>query len=344
MTFLRQAWYAAAWPDEVVPGTPLARTIIGEPVLLWRGTSGTLSALADKCPHRSAPLSLGHQQGDGLRCNYHGLMFDTSGACIENPHGPVLSSLCARSYPLVEKYRMLWIWMGDPEGADPAKIPDYTHIDTPPDTARSKGYMHVAASHKLLEDNILDISHADFMHPNVLGGGSSTRTKQRVEEQPDWLMVEWRPQDEVPLPVFAPLLGDPGTRADMWTEVFWHPNGAMLMHAGATVAGRPEEEGLDTWNAHIMTPETEFTTHYFYCNTREYMVDDAELNAGVAMGFKYTFEHEDRPMIEGQQARIGRADLFDTHPHLLPIDGASTRARRIFDRLLAEEIAATTGR
>lgn len=337
--FLRRQWYAVAWADEVAPGEPLARTLLGEPVLIWRFTDGGIAALADICPHRWAPLNKGQVDDAGVRCGYHGLKFDRTGQCIDNPHGPVLHGMRVRSYPMVERHAMLWIWLAREDAGDPAAIPDLSFVDRSPPTALSKGYMYTAAGHKLLEDNILDLSHADYLHPDTLGGGTITRTRASVEERGDRVFVQWLSLNEQAIPIFRPLLDDPDAPADMWTEVLWHPNGVMTLHTGATAAGGSPGQGIYTWNAHIMTPETERTTHYFYVNTRNYAVDDAEYNASLAVGLRHAFETEDKPMIEAQQRLLGDRELFDLNPRLMQIDSGSTRARRTYDRLLTAERA-----
>jgi phenylpropionate dioxygenase-like ring-hydroxylating dioxygenase large terminal subunit len=76
--FLRNSWYVAAW-DREVSRAPLARMLLGEPVVLYRKADGTPIALEDRCCHRHLPLSRGRVEGDGLRCGYHGLRFDASG-------------------------------------------------------------------------------------------------------------------------------------------------------------------------------------------------------------------------------------------------------------------------
>ena len=81
MAFLRNAWYAAAWDDEL-GDKPLARTMLGEPLVLYRDSAGAPVALSDTCPHRFAPLSLGRRDGDTLQCPYHGLVFGKNGICI----------------------------------------------------------------------------------------------------------------------------------------------------------------------------------------------------------------------------------------------------------------------
>jgi phenylpropionate dioxygenase-like ring-hydroxylating dioxygenase large terminal subunit len=128
MSFLRNTWYVAGLPDEVSE-KPLARTFLDTSVVIYRGESGTLAALDGACPHRFAPLGQGCVVGDAIQCPYHGLRFDQQGACVFMPTGgepPPRAKL--RSYPIVERHHLLWIWMGDAASADPALIPDYAYL------------------------------------------------------------------------------------------------------------------------------------------------------------------------------------------------------------------------
>jgi vanillate O-demethylase monooxygenase subunit len=90
-----------------------------------------------------------------------------------------------------------------------------------------------------------------------------------------------------------------------------------------------------------MTPESAARTHYFYCNSRNYRMDDADFNRMFATGLRAAFEHEDKPMIEAQQRRVGVVDLLDQHPALLGIDAASVRVRRILSQMMIAEAATT---
>lgn len=84
MRFLRNAWYVAAWRDEI--GTALfARRLLDEPLLIYRELSGRMVALADLCPHRFVPLHMGRRHGDAIECAYHGLRFGSNGACGDAP-------------------------------------------------------------------------------------------------------------------------------------------------------------------------------------------------------------------------------------------------------------------
>jgi len=130
--FLRNSWYVAAWNHELIDGRKLARTILERPVVIYRGTSGRVVALDDRCCHRAAPLSMGRIEGDDIRCMYHGMKFEPGGKCIQIPGQDVIPpKLGVRGYPVVERYNLIWIWMGDIEKADPNLIVDYPPLDDP---------------------------------------------------------------------------------------------------------------------------------------------------------------------------------------------------------------------
>jgi phenylpropionate dioxygenase-like ring-hydroxylating dioxygenase large terminal subunit len=341
--FLHQIWYAAWWADELTADKLHPRTIADEPILFWRDDNRQPQAILDRCPHRYAPLSRGKRVQSGIQCGYHGIAFDGSGRCIANPHGAIVSALSVRAFPVAEKHKIIWIWMGIPENADPARIPDLSFADRAPSTAYSRGFLSTAAGHQLIADNILDLTHADYLHATTLGGGSVTRSKARIEEREGaTVFIEWLANNEIALPFFQREMPHPDALTDMWTSVLWHPNGVMTLRFGATPAGRPRTEGIDTWSAHIVTPESARTTHYFYFNTREFRMDDAAYNQQFAAGLRHAFTTEDKPMIEAQQRNLGDADLFDCKPVLLPTDSASTRARRVYTRLLEAEQAGRT--
>ena len=97
------------------------RTILKEPVVFYRQANGEVVALEDRCAHRFAPLSMGHiVGGDRIQCPYHGLEYDKTGACVLQPHGNknIPSRAGVKSYPVTEKHKAIWIWMGDPALAD----------------------------------------------------------------------------------------------------------------------------------------------------------------------------------------------------------------------------------
>ena len=122
--FPLNAWYAAAWSHEIKHELA-ARTVCEKDIVLYRRSDGEIAALEDACWHRLLPLSLGHLRGDEVVCGYHGLVFNAAGRCTYMPAQDTINpSACVRAYPLVERHRLVWVWMGDPALADPARIPD----------------------------------------------------------------------------------------------------------------------------------------------------------------------------------------------------------------------------
>jgi phenylpropionate dioxygenase-like ring-hydroxylating dioxygenase large terminal subunit len=337
MGYIRNCWYVAAWDDEVPAGGVLARTILEQDVLLLRDAKGVASAIRDRCPHRMAPLSRGTIQEGAIVCAYHGLAFDGSGKCVANPHGPIVSSLRVDQWPVHEAHRMLWIWMGDPERADPASIPDMSYLSNTPSTAFSKGYLASFGHYQLYVDNILDLSHTDYLHPTTLGGGSLTRAESRVSEQLDRVIVTWEVENDRASPLLDSLLPVPGQPADVWAEVTWFEPGVMILVNGATPAGQPRDAGVAGRNFHGLTPESATTCHYFFAATRNFRVEDVDFNRMIEEKRFEIFSTEDKPMIEAQQRKIGDKDFWSFKPVLLRTDRAAALVRRRMEKRIAEE-------
>src|SRR6185312_1201805 len=79
----RDHWYPLAWSEDLRPGRVIGREFAGEPIALYRGASGQVFALEDRCAHRQVPLHLGKVEGESLKCGYHGWSYDCAGACID---------------------------------------------------------------------------------------------------------------------------------------------------------------------------------------------------------------------------------------------------------------------
>ena len=130
--FLRNAWYVAGWSGDY--GQELvAQMLLGHRVVLYRKRDGAPVALEDACPHRKLPLSKGNLKDDVIECGYHGLTFDGSGKCVAAPTQPgqIPEGAVVRSYPVVDRYRLLWICMGEPDRANPDDILHIENFDNP---------------------------------------------------------------------------------------------------------------------------------------------------------------------------------------------------------------------
>lgn len=337
MSFLRNAWYVAAWAEELKPGAMLHRRLLDEPVLMFRDSNDRVQALSDRCPHRFAPLHLGTLNGDTIQCRYHGLMFNGRGECVHNPHGEIPRAARVHSYPLVERYSMLWIWMGDSVRADASLIPDFSFQD-PELFFVGKRYLAVQSSYLLEIENIMDLSHIQFLHPTTLGSGDVAKGRYESTQEGGFVWSKRLTDGEVMVDHLCDAMGVPrGVPIDRWMEVRWSAPANMVIFAGAVPSGRPRSDGRDTPTSHCFTPATANTTHYWFSISfpKSMGKDAARMAEEQIEWLKMPFETEDLPMLEAQNRNMQGLESF--RPILLAGDAAGVRARRVLDQLINEE-------
>lgn len=336
MRFVKNAWYVAAWSDEVKEQL-FARKILGEHVLLYRQSNNVAVALSDRCPHRFVALHLGRRCGDVVECAYHGLRFDSSGACVLNPNSDVIPKAARlKKYPLIERDGILWIWMGNVDAADPQKIPEFPCM-TDGCHATVHGYLHGRSNYMLMVDNILDLSHTNYLHKNTLGSDALARVKTQIVEHDDYIdVLRWMPND-YQAPLSALSRGFAGRLSDSWIDTRWHHVSNFDLVMGMTEPGTPRSEGKVAHSLHLITPETETSNHYFWANARDYRVDDEELTQKIGEGFAEAFSNEDKPILECQQEMMEGAEFWSLNPVLLAGDAAAVRVRRRVVALLKLE-------
>lgn len=333
MSFLYNAWYMIGWSDELVDGAMIARTVLNMPIVAFRGRDGdSLHAMEDRCPHRFAPLSRGKLSEDGLQCGYHGLTFDMSGRCVRNVFAKTAPSAArVRTFPIAERPSTIWVWTGDPGKADEKRIPDIGYHGDPA-MRYVKGVTTVKSDYRLLIDNLMDLCHSTFIHPAF--GGLEYMPRFHSEELPDGSIVS-----DYYIADMINIFGADAIPADRIRNrdtIRWI---APSTHILASKAGlRDSDENLiDVPSAHILTPESEKTTHYFWSSgvARASPIPDEELFATL----QQAFDAEDKPMVEAVQQRMGNADLWDLHPVLLPTDASCVRVRRKLAALIEAEHA-----
>lgn len=346
--FLRNAWYVGAWSHEVQGETLLARKLLGDQVVFFRKTSGEVAALRDRCSHRFAPLSIGRHEGDCVRCMYHGLVFDGEGKCTEEPgRSRPAPGLDVRSYPVVERWKQVWIWMGEPALADPALIPDCTFQDSP-EWASIPAYIHYDADYRLILDNLMDFSHLTFVHEKTLGGSHSiAATRPKIEQFEGGVrMTRWYPGE----PDIAPYLR--GFETFRGPVDRWHiyeltvAGNVFNMDSGSAPAGTGAPEGnrvpeaMQFHATQIVTPETERSSHFFWTYAHNFNIHDAELTQKLANRIAEGFV-EDKDMIEAQQKVIDE-DGEDGMGYILADNGLALFRRMLEERLRAEQQPAVT--
>lgn len=161
--------------DSEQPGAGMvSRKICNERIVMFRNSNGSIAAIHDRCPHRFVPLSMGKRVGDSIQCGYHGLRFDGTGACVETPHDDdnQKARACVRSYAAVERHKVIWLWMGDAEQADPELIPAFDFLDDAENYTCCQAYSHIKGNYQLIADNLLDLSHIHYLHPGIHEGSN----------------------------------------------------------------------------------------------------------------------------------------------------------------------------
>ena len=333
---LKSHWYVTAWAHEVTRAL-FPRRLLGEPVVLYRTMAGQVVALEDRCLHRRAPLSLGRVLGDEVECGYHGLRFAPSGECtlvpgqdrvprVSGPDGRPRPA-CIRSYQVVERHGFVWIWMGDAVPGVPAAIPDY-HWHTDPGWESDYFYVNPQANYKLAIDNLLDLSHATFLHRGNVGSTALVEQAPETLITDDSVEVRRRLRDVENSATFAALMGLP--RVDNFRGTVFQPPGDIRIY---TIYEPPAN--VDPAQQRVfqvltpVTPETETAHHQFLTHCRNFpageMRDRFVNDLRIAMS-------EDQAMLESQQRSLenDRPDL----PILnLGTDKGPLAARRILDRL-----------
>ena len=330
-------WWVAAFSGEVGEA-PLGRWLLDTPVMLYRKADGQAVALEDRCPHRSAPLSLGCRRGDAIECGYHGFTFDADGRCIRVPSMKVVpSAIRVATYPVIESYPFVWVYLGDPSVMADVPAPPVLEWASDEGFSVVQGRMDIAANYMLLKENVLDLTHFGYVHaatfkitdwvdpPEVTTTDATVSYRQKFVSSP------------LP-PLFAEALGlPPGTKFNR--ENYGSFLSPALQVAAVDFADPDAPAGAVAGRfriSHATTPIDATHMHYFWVLGRDHgrtpeLID--KLEAVTKIGFA-----EDERIIEAVQQVMSR----DKRPGAgretsVKADKAGIQARRIVERWMALE-------
>src|SRR5262245_59488172 len=285
---LRGYWYAVAQSRDVMPG-PLAVTVLGEPLVLWRMANGALTAARDRCPHREAPLSLGQVVESGLQCPYHGWTFGASGACVRIPSAPAERAVppAARltTVHATERYGLAWVCLDAPV-ADISNMPydseaRFRRINTAVEIWR--------ASATRMADNFMDIAHVPWVHTGTFGQAQHTEVSPLTLEQLDDTFYGYRYTIDANNPEAATVTS--GSQASVVTR--WMTTGFVLPFTICSTIRYAT--GLEHILLLLTTPIDDVTS-YFTCVV--WRNDDFSVPADEVVAFDRRIGMEDRAMLE----------------------------------------------
>ncbi|MDB5997380.1 MAG: vanA [Pseudomonas sp.] len=334
-SFPLDQWYVGGFAWEL-SDRPLARTLLNQPLVLFRMASGEVTALEDRCCHRALPLSLGTLEGEGLRCGYHGLLFGSDGQCLEIPgQAKIPGKAKVRSFSVRERDQILWVWFGRDDHSAPASEPPAYPIHSCGDYRFAGDVYHYNAPWQLIHDNLLDLSHLGYVHLHTIGGDASIHMNAQMQVSGDEAsvrVVRYMLNSEPP-PTYSAAYPFKA-RIDRWQEIEFNLSHLKIftgaVDAGSEPVDDPRRGGFHMRGFHGITPETDTTCHYFWTMATNPVADPEATTRKVIEQTRLTFD-EDKLIIEAQfanQQRFGERPMVDIH-----VDAGPNRARRIVERL-----------
>ncbi|MNM35822.1 Toluene-4-sulfonate monooxygenase system iron-sulfur subunit TsaM1 [compost metagenome] len=336
--FLRNAWYAAAWDTEVKQALH-ATILLGEAIVLYRKADGAVVALEDACPHRKLPLSMGRLQGDVVECGYHGLTFDSAGACVKAACvSRIPQAAKVRSYPVEERYGLVWLWMGDPALVDPAKLLHIAEWDDPNWGLNRGDSMTIDCNYLYMTDNLLDPSHVAWVHQSTFGTSAcESQPLQTVEKDDGVVVSRWLYDIEV-APFYQQYLKFQGRCDRLQYYEVRYPAHAIIKgvhtpagHGGDAAPVHEKAFLMDSYN--FMTPVDENRTRYYWFQLRNFDADSESVSRQFAADVRRAFE-EDRVILAAVHAGMKNRQTANID---LAIDSGPLRFRRAMERLIREE-------
>jgi phenylpropionate dioxygenase-like ring-hydroxylating dioxygenase large terminal subunit len=336
--FVRNHWYVAAWGSEI-GAKPLGRRLLGEPVVLFRQADNRIAALIDRCPHRLVPLSMGVCVDGRIRCGYHGMEFDGSGQCVHIPgQQRIPPKAQAQSFPVIERYGLIWIWMGDRELADPSHVPGIArHGETGWDRLEG-GYQYHPSNYRNIIENLMDPAHTTFVHANTIGNPLAGDKPVTTEKTDDYILAYRWVENTKPTPFDQKRLNVGDIAVDRGQFFYFYVPSTSRVETIVVPAGTPRTEaglctGLRTYSYKFLTPESESATHFFWLHIRNYLPGH-EAGKKLRASLEQTFAEDlvIETAMQRSQEETGVRQFV-----ALEIDRAPLMALRMLDRLIDAE-------
>ena len=336
--FLTNCWYIAAWSRDIEHALTV-RKILNQTLVFYRQKDGSVVALEDACPHRKLPLSKGRLLGDVVECGYHGLQFDCSGNCVLAPtQERIPPTAKVRKFPVVEKWGFVWIWMGEVDQADEAKIFNIENFDNPLWGMTEGGTLNIQCHYLWLTDNLLDPSHVAWVHQTSFAAPGTEGVKLQQQTFDDGVVVSRWIYDQPLPPYYAPLVKFDGNCDRLQHYEVRAPsvciNRSIFTPAGS--GGNPEklpDEAYVMVSYNFMTPIDENSTTYYWLQCYNTEPDNAEIGKQINDGAIGAF-NEDREILEA--VHIGMKNAVSPNINL-GLDAGSLHFRRMLAKAIAAE-------
>ena len=339
--FLENAWYVAA-PSAEIDASLQSLVLLGESLLFYRDSQGQVVALENACPHRKMPLSMGKRVGDAVQCGYHGLTFDAGGRCINAPtQDKIPSNAYVRSYPVIEKYKLVWVWMGDPQLADESQLLQVDDYGDPDWGLTDGGVLECHCHYLYLLDNLLDPSHVAWVHESSFASDGTEDVPLVIEDTASGVLVSRWIKDIDPPLYYAEMLPFSGKvdRLQYYEAVVPSVAVNMSTYAPAGLGGDSNnlpDNAYRMRSYHFITPIDAHSTRYHWFQHYNSNPQDEAVRQQLNDGARGAFE-EDRIVLEAVDRGMNekrRANLD------LQLDIGARKFRKKLEALIKAEKAA----
>ena len=342
--YLENAWYVAA-QSEKITNELRALKILDEDLVFYRDSKGGVVALEDACPHRKMPLSMGKRVGDAIQCGYHGLTFDACGQCINAPtQDKIPSNAFVRSYPVIEKYNLVWIWMGTPELADESSLLQVADYDNENWGLTDGGMLECQCHYLYLLDNLLDPSHVAWVHQTSFASAGTEDVPLSIESSDSGVLVSRWINNIDPPPYYADMLPFSGKvdRLQYYEAVIPSIAINMSTYAPAGFGGDSDNLPNDSYRMrsyHFITPIDAHSSRYHWFQHYNTNIDDESVRQTLNEGARGAFE-EDRVVLEAVNNGMNKKK----RPNLdLQLDIGSRQFRKKLSQLIKTEKESIVG-
>lgn len=296
---LAKHWYPIAYSDEVVD-KPLARTLLDQPLIVYRTTGRQVVVARDLCIHRGVPLRLGWQEGDELVCAYHGFRYGADGRCTKvpaQPDLPVPRKLCLETYATVERGGLIWTCL-TPDPAQPASIPEWPELVDPAFRMLHDPPVEWEVSAGRQLENFIDVGHFSWIHTGTFGNREMPEVAQyEVVRTPTGFHVEY---PYLAANTQASALGDAPT-IERWMTYDLH-----LPFACRLTIDYGEGRRHCIFDA--PTPVSRRKTRIFFFIARNF---DHHIPARQLLDWENSILAEDKPIVESQRPEELPVDLSE---------------------------------
>jgi vanillate O-demethylase monooxygenase subunit len=202
-------------------------------------------------------------------------------------------------------------------------------------------YMHVNANYQLLTDNVMDLSHIDHVHGEIISTrGQLSPLIPKIQENDRMVRAGWEWKQTPAMLILNQFLPEPQVEARHFFDITWTPPSHIQLSVGATQTPEVQlnlENCVGQYDLHTTTPETEDSTHYFFATRRNHIEEDSEYNQMKIKAMHEAFETEDIPILEMVHKEMGTTDFLGLNPVLMSNDIAPVKVRKALMKLITQE-------